>query len=55
MAKLTHEEFDRQVEEAMKSPTAQAGRGFSPNIQRMRQTASKRRPQGRGRQLPIAR
>lgn len=42
--KLTHEEFDRQVEEAMKPPTAQAGRGFSTGIQKIRQTAKQRRP-----------
>lgn len=53
--KLTHEEFDRQVEEAMKPPTTQAGGGFAPSIQKMRQTASKRKPLRQGRQLTIAR
>ncbi len=53
--KLTHEEFDRQVEEAMQSPTAQGGQGFSPGIQKMRHTASKRKPLRQGNQLPIAR
>lgn len=44
MADLTHEEFDRRVREAMKPPTAQAGQGFSPSINRIRQTARQRRP-----------
>ncbi len=51
--KLTHQEFDRQVEEAMETPTAQGGQGFSPGIQKMRQTASKRKPLPARRQLPI--
>ena len=53
--KLTHEEFDRQVEEAMQPATAQGGQGFAPGIQKMRQTASKRKPLPVRRQLPIAR
>ena len=53
--KLTHEEFNRQVEEAMQSPTAQGGQGFSLGIQKMRQTASKRKPLQQGRQITVAR
>lgn len=37
-------EWDDRVRKAMEPPT-QAGQGFSPAIQRMRQTATKRRPQ----------
>lgn len=51
--KLTHEEFDRRVEEAMKPQGMQGGAGFAPAIQKMRQIASKRRPQGAGRPGPI--
>ena len=44
--KLTHEEFDRRVKEAMK-PAQAAGRGFSPAIQQLRQTAKARKPMPR--------
>ena len=47
--KLTHEEFDRRVKEAMK-PAQAAGRGFSPAIQQLRQTAKARKPMPR---LPV--
>ena len=54
--KLTHEEFDRQVEEAMNPPVANqgAGQGFSPGIQKMRQSAKRRRPIPAGRNRQIA-
>lgn len=52
--KLTHQEFDKQVEEAMNPSTAQAGGGFAPGIQKMRQTASKRKPLPARRRLPTA-
>lgn len=44
MAKLTHEEFDRQVDEAMQPQTAQAGRGFAPGLNRLRQAVRQPRP-----------
>ncbi len=50
----TLKEWEDRVRKAMKPQTAQAGRGFSPGIQRMRQTASKRRPTPARRPLPIA-
>ena len=53
--KLTHEEFDKQVEEAMNPSSAQAGGGFSPSIQKMRETASKRKPLPTRRPLPVTR
>jgi len=53
MPKLTHEEFDRRVTEAMKGGTAQGRQRFSPSVERMRQTA--RRPASRRPQLPMAR
>ena len=43
MAKLTHEEFDRRVMEAMKPKSEQAGGNFAPGIQQLRQSANKRR------------
>lgn len=43
MAKLTHEEFDRQVEEAQKPPSDQTGGNFAPGVQQLRQAAGKRR------------
>ncbi len=54
--KLTHEDFDRQVEEAMKPPAGRqvAGQGFSPGIQKMRQSAKGRRPVPAGRRLQRA-
>ena len=53
---LTHQEFDRQVEEAMKPPAGRqvAGQGFSPGIQKMRQSAKGRRPVPAGRRLQRA-
>ncbi len=53
---LTHQEFDRQVEEAMKPPAGRqvAGQGFSPGIQKMRQSAKRRRPIPAGRNRQIA-
>lgn len=41
--KLTHEEFDRRVREAMK-PAQTMGGSFSPAIQQLRQTAKLRKP-----------
>ena len=56
MADLTHEEADRRIREAMKPPVARqgAGQGFSPGIQKMRQSARGRRPTPASRNLPIA-
>lgn len=44
MVELTHDEFDRQVQEAMLPPQTNRGNGFSPGIQKLRQTAQQRRP-----------
>ncbi len=51
----TLKEWEDRVRKAMKPQATQSGQGFSPDIQKMRQTASKRRPQRPSRQLPIAR
>ena len=47
--RLDHSEFDRRVKEAMK-PAQTMGRGFSPAIQQLRQTAKARKPMPR---LPV--
>ena len=56
MAELTHEEADRRIKEAMKPPVARqgGGQGFSPGIQKMRQSAKGRRPTPAGRKLQVA-
>ena len=55
MAKLTHEEADRRVRAAMAPPAkAQAGRGLSPGIQKVRDTAKRRSPASAGRQITTA-
>jgi len=42
--KLTHPEFDRRVEEAMKPQTGGNGGGnFAPGLQQLRKAASRRR------------
>ena len=41
--KLTHDEFDRRVREAMKPPRG-AGQGFSPAVNKMRQEVRPRAP-----------
>ena len=53
--KLTHEEFDRRVTEAMKPPAKQGRQNFSPGIQRMRQAGRQRSPMPIRPQLPLAR
>ena len=52
--KLTHEEFDRRVREAMKPPATQVGQSFSPAIQNLRQTARQRGSIPAKRPLPTA-
>ena len=47
--RLTHQTFDERVKQAMK-PAQAMGRGFSPAIQQLRQTATLRKPMPR---LPI--
>ena len=47
--RLTHESFDKRVRQAMK-PAQAMGRGFSPAIQQLRQTAKARKPMPR---LPV--
>lgn len=42
--KLTHQEFDRRVEEAMKPQAGGNGGGnFAPGLQQLRQVAGRRR------------
>ncbi len=43
MAKLTKDEFNRRVREAMKPPAAASGNRFAPGLQSLRQAASRRR------------
>ena len=47
--RLTHQTFDERVKQAMK-PAQTMGRGFSPAIQQLRQTAKARKPMPR---LPV--
>lgn len=47
-------EWEERVRKAMEPPATQGGQGFSPNIQRMRQTA-KRRPIPTRRRPPAGR
>ncbi len=52
---LTHQEFDRRVEEAMKPPANANGQNFTPGIEDLRQAAKVRKPSVPGKQLTIAR
>lgn len=55
MAKLTHQEFDRRVEEAMKPQAAGGGGGnFAPGLQQLRKAASQRRQLTPQRPIPAS-
>ena len=42
MGRLTHDEIDRRVEEAMKPPSQKQGQNFDPGIQGLRQAAARK-------------
>ena len=55
--RLTHEQFDLEIEEAMKPPSGKQGQTFTPGIEALRETMARKRLSAgqQQEQLPVAR